>query len=105
MPSGGRSELKGVVPVILLAPKGKEREHELKDIKMKLQRPSPRLKALRDGLATMKCPRRCSVAGGEKNSELRCSGVKEKGKMGAGGAQRSNHFMSTVNLDEDQPLR
>jgi len=29
VPSGGRSELNGVVPVILLASKEKEREHEL----------------------------------------------------------------------------
>ena len=105
MPSGGRSELNGVVPVILLAPKGKEREHELKDIKMKLQRPSPRLKALRDGLATMKCPRRRSVAGGEKDDELRGSGAKETERIGSEGAQGGNHFMASVNLDEDQPLR
>jgi len=105
VPSGGRSELNGVVPVILLAPKGKEREHELQDIKVKLQRPSPRLKTLRGGLATMKCPRRRSVAGGEKDDELRGSGAKEKGRIGSGGAQGGNHFMSTVNFDKDQPLR
>ena len=104
VPSGGRSELNDVVPVILLASKEKEREHELQDSKAKLQRLSPRPKTLRSGLATTKLPRRRSVAGGEEDSELQCSSAKGKGKVGSGDAQGGDQYRSTVNLDMDQRL-
>ena len=52
----------------------------------------------------MKLPRRRSVAGEEEDNELRCSGAKEKGRMGSGDARGGNKYGSTVNLDMDQRL-
>jgi len=105
VPSGRCSELNEVVPVIVLASREKEKAHELQDSTAKLQRLSPRLKTLRSGLATMKHPRRRSVAGGKEDNESRCSGAKEKGRVGSGDAQGGNKYMSMMNLDMDQPLR
>ena len=102
--SGGCSGLNDVVPVILLASRKKEKAHELQGHMAKLQHLSPHLKTFWNGLATMKLPRRRSVAGGEEDNELRCSGAKEKGRMGSGDARGGNKYGSTVNLDMDQRL-